>query len=66
MRVQDLWRVTRLAQMNGDFDNDNISDISNDDGSGKQKIRKTSKEMHHNLGELESDEEESKFAIVII
>ena len=59
MRVQDLWRVTCLAQMNGDFDNDNLSDISDDEGSGKQKRSKTLQKAHHNPGKLDSDEEES-------
>ncbi len=57
-RLHEL-ETKRLARMNGDFDNDDLSDISDDESSGKRKKVTASKSLHHNPDELDSDEEES-------
>ena len=62
-RLHEL-ETRRLARMNGDFDNDNFSDISDDEAkSKKSKKRKASKKKEKsrlkNSDELDSEDEEN-------
>lgn len=58
-RLHEL-ETKRLARMNGDFEDDDLSDISDDERFSKKKKKKskdTGRKASHNPDELDSDEE---------
>lgn len=63
-RLHEL-ETKRLARMNGDFDNDDLSDISDNENttSKKKSARKKKRKEHHNPDELDSDEEDDSKAL---